>query len=623
MALWVSFSLTSCSKSEDNPGEDPKTKQFTVTFDSRGGSQVQSQTVNEGSLAKEPEDPTKEGSYFLGWCEDEAGDDWIFESSVVKRDMTLYAKWSSEKPKTLTVMFYSAGAGDRDYKQIWKMRQCASIGSNEQVNMTFEYKFSAKEQESEDYENHTGVLRMDLVDAKDLKNCEVYPMDDKYTLDNLEGLPLKQYSSNAELDMSNPDEISKFIKWSVEKHPADKYVLIFADHGGGWSILDDEAGRVITKGIVYDDNVKVGDIKKLNKCISAKNIAEGINRSGTKIDVLYLDACLMSAWENLYEYKTAPVTYVVSSMEVSYGGNYDIMFREFLASPESPYDAFRRYIDQHMAREEKREKGYVDMGIFSTSGIGAMTSVIKEVCDTLSSQINDKDTLISSIASASIGLGLTAYWSNVWTPSTIAKEVIAVYNCKSQKHSENEYGEWDRLSSCYIMLLRKNHPDIWDSFSEKDQNNAIFNIVEQQTSGLSLGDILKQYKDLWNGTELQGYDSRIKTADRLYNSYLQTMKGMSYINCNHKVFDDQPYVEVSPSVNIMALNEDGWHADKSYRKFNNTIEMAKYFELDEAIELYSKSTFSKETGWVNLLKINPYNPSVLSNDSRITRYYKK
>ena len=42
-------------------------KTYTVTFDSTGGSLVESQTVTEGETLTRPTTPTKEGYEFLGW----------------------------------------------------------------------------------------------------------------------------------------------------------------------------------------------------------------------------------------------------------------------------------------------------------------------------------------------------------------------------------------------------------------------------------------------------------------------------------------------------------------------------------------------------------------------------
>lgn len=67
---------------------------FTVNFDSKGGTDVASQTHMSGELLDEPEVPTREGYRFVGWFRDASCTEaWLLESDTVEGDMTLYAAW--------------------------------------------------------------------------------------------------------------------------------------------------------------------------------------------------------------------------------------------------------------------------------------------------------------------------------------------------------------------------------------------------------------------------------------------------------------------------------------------------------------------------------------------------
>ena len=67
---------------------------FTVTFDSRGGTDVPAQTRQYGELLDVPEDPTREGYTFTGWYRDSACYElWNLETDTIETDMTLYAGW--------------------------------------------------------------------------------------------------------------------------------------------------------------------------------------------------------------------------------------------------------------------------------------------------------------------------------------------------------------------------------------------------------------------------------------------------------------------------------------------------------------------------------------------------
>ena len=62
----VYLMLSGCDEEKDNP------TQFTVTFDSNGGSEVPPQSVEGGKKAEKPDDPTRTGYTFDAWYKDEA-----------------------------------------------------------------------------------------------------------------------------------------------------------------------------------------------------------------------------------------------------------------------------------------------------------------------------------------------------------------------------------------------------------------------------------------------------------------------------------------------------------------------------------------------------------------------
>ena len=64
---------------------------FTVTFDSAGGSSVLPQTVASGGLVTEPTDPTRYGWSFGGWYDGTTA--WTFATDTVSEDITLMADW--------------------------------------------------------------------------------------------------------------------------------------------------------------------------------------------------------------------------------------------------------------------------------------------------------------------------------------------------------------------------------------------------------------------------------------------------------------------------------------------------------------------------------------------------
>ncbi len=89
---------------------------YTVTFDTDGGSSVAAQTVQNGRKAAKPADPQKDGYVFLGWYKDNAyAQKYDFENTTVVSSVTVYARFVELDPdaKVYTVNFdlgaYGAG----------------------------------------------------------------------------------------------------------------------------------------------------------------------------------------------------------------------------------------------------------------------------------------------------------------------------------------------------------------------------------------------------------------------------------------------------------------------------------------------------------------------------------
>ncbi len=82
-------------------------KEYTITFDSKGGSAVQPVKANAGAAITAPADPTKEGFVFAGWYESADGGVTLSDTAfgfayMPARVFTLYAKWATADIKGKT-----------------------------------------------------------------------------------------------------------------------------------------------------------------------------------------------------------------------------------------------------------------------------------------------------------------------------------------------------------------------------------------------------------------------------------------------------------------------------------------------------------------------------------------
>lgn len=66
---------------------------YTITFDSNGGSLVESQKILEGSKGRKPQNPAREDYVFSGWYLDDEMYDF---SQSITENITLIARWENE-----------------------------------------------------------------------------------------------------------------------------------------------------------------------------------------------------------------------------------------------------------------------------------------------------------------------------------------------------------------------------------------------------------------------------------------------------------------------------------------------------------------------------------------------
>ncbi|MCK4267067.1 MAG: hypothetical protein KAX31_07275, partial [Thermoplasmata archaeon] len=129
------------------------------------------------------------------------------------------------------------------------------------------------------------------------------------------------YWELGELNMADPNVLSDFVDWAKTNYPADHYFLALVNHGGGWepTVGDLSVAELVPTGILWDDTN--GDYMSTAELSHALDAATS---GGTqKLDVLYLDACLMQMIEVEYEIK-GYARYMVGSEYVGWApGPYD------------------------------------------------------------------------------------------------------------------------------------------------------------------------------------------------------------------------------------------------------------------------------------------------------------
>lgn len=125
-------------------------KSFTVTFNSNGGSEVNSVVVREGDTLISPNAPTRDGYVFLGWFVGTV--EYNFANPVTK-NITLTAKWEIVKENEFVITFNTNGGS-----QVKAQKVVDGEKATKPVNPTkYGYKFIGWELNGETFDFTTAI----------------------------------------------------------------------------------------------------------------------------------------------------------------------------------------------------------------------------------------------------------------------------------------------------------------------------------------------------------------------------------------------------------------------------------------------------------------------------------
>jgi hypothetical protein len=107
-------------------------------------------------------------------------------------------------------------------------------------------------------------------------------------------------------DMSDGDTLTDFISWSAENYPANRYMLIMWDHGGG-----------TVGGLIIDERYDI------EKSMQITELGDALHNSGVIFDMIGFDCCLMSTVETAFMVENY-ADYMIASqlVEPSSGWHY-------------------------------------------------------------------------------------------------------------------------------------------------------------------------------------------------------------------------------------------------------------------------------------------------------------
>lgn len=170
--------------------------------------------------------------------------------------------------------------------------------------------------------------------------------------------------------MTDPKTLSSYIKWCKSKYPADRYELIFWDHGGG-----------SVSGYGYDEKYP------RSGSMSLSGINKALKDGGVKFDFIGFDACLMATAETALMLNNYG-DYMISSEETEpgIGWYYTNWLNKLSANTSlSTLEIGKAIIDDFVStcdqkcRGQKTTLSIIDLAEFSNTVPSKLTSFSKSL----------------------------------------------------------------------------------------------------------------------------------------------------------------------------------------------------------------------------------------------------
>ncbi len=219
----------------------------------------------------------------LSGCSEDIANEALTTDEVItpSQGQTTDQKFSNPDGDTWTVLVYLCGT-DLETNGAFattNLQEMSLAAQSENVNVLVQT-------------GGTKQWAIDSIDSSKLQRWQVIP----------ESIELKDSQPLA--SMGAAETLGSFLKWGVTNYPADKYMCLLWDHGGG-----------SVAGIAVDE-LNGGDMLDL------KELAEGIGMAGVQFELVGFDACLMSTLETAAAI-TPYARYMVASQELEPGTGWD------------------------------------------------------------------------------------------------------------------------------------------------------------------------------------------------------------------------------------------------------------------------------------------------------------
>ena len=234
----------------------------------------------------------------------------------------------------VTVLVYMNGSDleSSDGSATADLKEMIAAGSGDNVNIIVQT---------------MGTKRWETTYGISSKRSQIYSVDGN-------GLKLLR-DDLGQLDCTAGNTLRDFVKWGAANYPADRYVLLFWDHGGG-----------PVYGFGYDE------FRSDDATLTIDEMAKALDEAGVYFDLIGFDACIMSCVEVCCAfYDHCDYMVLSEDFESGIGWSYTGWLRALYANSSLPtVELGKKIVDEMISVNQTSPDG--DNGILALVDEGAM-----------------------------------------------------------------------------------------------------------------------------------------------------------------------------------------------------------------------------------------------------------
>ncbi len=206
---------------------------------------------------------------------------------------------------TWTILVYGHGDHNLSISLLRDMLEMEQLGSGDGFNIVVQADFNAGDRDFISFAAERGLDRsLHSGISRYLMGADTDGDDESLNSKPIQRLP-------ESLNMDEVSTLTDFLNWGLQAYPADRYGLVFWNHGGQWEGF----GGDTQDGTTHTDGLSTAVIRKAVKETMAA-------RSVNKFDFVAFDTCLMGGAEVLVDFVDITDLFIANA-ELDYGDGLD------------------------------------------------------------------------------------------------------------------------------------------------------------------------------------------------------------------------------------------------------------------------------------------------------------